>query len=120
MGSSNRLAQVLLNLLLNANQALAGRDGAQVEAETDHDAKDVLVRIRDNGPGIPEEHLQRIFDPFFTTREPGEGTGLGLSIAIGIVREHGGKLEVESQPGEGTCFTMRLPHGRAGRMPAGE
>jgi signal transduction histidine kinase len=119
LGSSNRLTQVLLNLLLNANQALAGRDDARVEAETAHDANDVLVRIRDNGPGIPEQHLQRVFDPFFTTREPGEGTGLGLSIAIGIVREHGGKLEVESRPGEGACFTMRLPHGRPGRIPAG-
>jgi PAS domain S-box-containing protein len=109
VGSSNRLVQVLLNLLLNANQALAGRDGALVEAETEWDGRHVLVRVRDNGPGIPEDQLERIFDPFFTTRDPSEGTGLGLSIAFDIVREHGGKLGVESTPGDGACFTMRLP-----------
>jgi PAS domain S-box-containing protein len=109
MGSSNRLVQVLLNLLLNANQALAGRSDALVEAETEWDGSHVLVRVRDNGPGIPEDQLERIFDPFFTTRDPSEGTGLGLSIAFDIVRDHGGKLEVESAPGRGACFTMRLP-----------
>jgi PAS domain S-box-containing protein len=111
MGSSNRLVQVLLNLLLNARQALAGRDDALVEAETEWDGSHVLVRVRDNGPGIPREQLERIFDPFFTTRDPSEGTGLGLSIAFDIVREHDGKLEVESSPGRGACFTMRLPPG---------
>jgi PAS domain S-box-containing protein len=109
MGSPNRLVQVLLNLLLNANQALAGRADALVEAETEWDGSHVVVRVRDNGPGIPEEQIERVFDPFFTTRDPSQGTGLGLSIAFDIVREHGGKLEVESAPGRGACFTMRLP-----------
>jgi signal transduction histidine kinase len=109
MGSSNRLVQVLLNLLLNANQALASRSDAVVETATEWDGRHVLVRVRDNGPGIPEVLLERIFDPFFTTRDPSEGTGLGLSIAFDIVREHGGKLEVQSSPGEGACFTIRLP-----------
>jgi PAS domain S-box-containing protein len=109
MGSPNRLVQVLLNLLLNANQALAGRADALVEAETEWDGRQVLVRVRDNGPGIPEDQIERIFDPFFTTRDPSEGTGLGLSIAFDIVREHNGKLEVESTHGHGACFTVRLP-----------
>ena len=113
MGSSNRLVQVLLNLLLNANQALAGHSDALVEAETEWDGRHVLVRVRDNGPGIPEDLLERIFDPFFTTREPSEGTGLGLSIAFDIVRDHGGKLEVESSLGRGACFTLRLPRAAA-------
>jgi signal transduction histidine kinase len=109
MGSPNRLVQVLLNLLLNAKQALAGCADAIVEAETEWDGTHVLVRVRDNGPGIPEHQIERIFDPFFTTRDPSEGTGLGLSIAFDIVREHHGKLEVESSPGHGACFTIRLP-----------
>jgi PAS domain S-box-containing protein len=109
MGSPNRLVQVLLNLLLNAKQALAGRADAVVEVETEWDGHHVLVRVRDNGPGIPEDQIERIFDPFFTTRDPSEGTGLGLSIAFDIVREHHGKLEVESLHGHGACFTVRLP-----------
>ena len=118
MGSSNRLVQVLLNLLLNARQALAGRDDALVEAVTEWDGSHVFVRVRDNGPGIPREQLERIFDPFFTTRDPSEGTGLGLSIAFDIVREHDGKLEVESSPGRGACFTVRLPPGPGSGPPA--
>jgi PAS domain S-box-containing protein len=108
-GSSDRLVQVLLNLFLNGKQALAGRPNAEIVAETSADARFVSVRVRDNGPGIPEEHRQRIFDPFFTTRPPHEGTGLGLSIAFDIVREHDGLLEVDSELGRGTCFTLSLP-----------
>jgi PAS domain S-box-containing protein len=108
-GSANRLVQVLLNLLLNANQALAGRPDARVVAESAREARHVIVQIRDNGPGVPEEHRHRVFDPFFTTRAPGEGTGLGLSIAFDIVREHGGELEVDAAPEGGASFTIRLP-----------
>jgi signal transduction histidine kinase len=108
-GSSNRLVQVLLNLLLNANQALAGRPDARVVAESAREEHSVIVRVRDNGPGVPEQHRDRVFDPFFTTRAPGEGTGLGLSIAFDIVREHGGELELECEPAGGACFTIRLP-----------
>jgi signal transduction histidine kinase len=108
-GSANRLVQVLLNLLLNANQALAGRPDARVVAESGRDGRSVLVQVRDNGPGIPEEHRHRVFDPFFTTRAPGEGTGLGLSIAFDIIREHGGELELGAAPEGGACFTIRLP-----------
>jgi len=108
-GSSDRLVQVLLNLFLNGKQALAGTASARLLAETSSDGESIWVRVRDNGPGIPEADLQRIFDPFFTTRGPDEGTGLGLSIAFDIVRDHGGLLEVESKVGEGSCFTIRLP-----------
>jgi signal transduction histidine kinase len=101
--------QVLLNLFLNGKQALSGMPEARILAETRQDDGFALVRIRDNGPGIDEADLKHIFDPFFTTRDPDEGTGLGLSIAFDIVREHGGRLEVESRLGEGTCFTVRLP-----------
>ncbi len=67
------------------------------------------ISVSDTGPGIPDETLQQIFDPFFTTKDVGEGTGLGLSIALGIVQEHGGQIEAESQPGSGTTFRIFLP-----------
>jgi PAS domain S-box-containing protein len=108
-GSANQLVQVLLNLLLNAHQALAGRPDARVVAESARDGCSVLVQVRDNGPGIPPSQRDRVFDPFFTTRAPGEGTGLGLSIAFDIVREHGGALELGDAPEGGACFTIRLP-----------
>ena len=69
----------------------------------------VLVRVSDTGAGIAPEQLKKIFDPFFTTKPIGEGTGLGLSISHGIVEQHGGRIEVESTPGEGTTFTVCLP-----------
>jgi signal transduction histidine kinase len=108
LASAERLVQVMLNLLLNARQALGDRTDGVIEAESDTEGDHVVVRIRDNGPGIPPELQQRIFDPFFTTRSPDAGTGLGLSIAFDIVREHGGTLEVTSRVGVGSCFTVRL------------
>jgi signal transduction histidine kinase len=65
--------------------------------------------VQDEGEGIPAENLPHIFEPFFTTKEVGKGTGLGLSISYGIVEEHGGWIEVQSKPGEGSCFTVCLP-----------
>jgi signal transduction histidine kinase len=106
---ADRLVQVVLNLLLNAKQALCERDDGQIRVETGLAGGAVEIRIRDNGPGVAEDLLERIFDPFFTTRSPGEGTGLGLSIAFDIVREHGGSLEVGPAPGGGALFTARLP-----------
>jgi C4-dicarboxylate-specific signal transduction histidine kinase len=108
-GSQDRLVQLLLNLFLNGKQALSGRAHARIVAETSVEGRFAVLRVRDDGPGIPEADRERIFDPFFTTRAPGEGTGLGLSIAFDIAREHSGTLEVDSVVGVGTCFTLRLP-----------
>ena len=107
----DRLQQVLLNLLLNALQA-SGRGGwielaTEMEPGTvEHDAF-VRLDVRDNGSGIAPDLLSHIFDPFFTTKS--EGTGLGLSVSYNIVSEHKGRLEVQSEPGKGTTFSMYLP-----------
>jgi signal transduction histidine kinase len=69
----------------------------------------VQIKIQDNGTGIPEENLSNIFEPFFTTKPVGHGTGLGLSVSYGIIKEHKGKIEVESEVGVGTTFTVTLP-----------
>jgi len=69
----------------------------------------VVIAIGDNGPGIPPEIRSRIYDPFFTTKDPGQGSGLGLSIAHGIVERHGGTIELDSEIGKGTTFTVTLP-----------
>jgi len=70
---------------------------------------ELYVEVADTGVGIPRVQLSQVFEPFFTTKPPGRGTGLGLSISYGIVREHGGRIEVESQPGEGSTFRVVLP-----------
>jgi signal transduction histidine kinase len=102
------LNQVFLNLLKNAAEALEGRGGTVwVSARREGDA--VWVEIRDDGPGIDPEELPRIFEPFHTTKAAGRGTGLGLAISRRIVSEHGGTLEVESSPGAGARFRVRLP-----------
>jgi signal transduction histidine kinase len=69
----------------------------------------VRVTVRDNGCGIPPESLNRVFDPFFTTKKRGQGTGLGLTVVAQIVRNHGGRIELESEPGQGTCVTLWWP-----------
>lgn len=121
-----RFQEVLLNLLINAIQAVQTaqeRDGEASEGGTpragaitvtaarDVAARQVVLRVADTGIGIGPEHLGRIFDPFFTLKDVGKGTGLGLSVAFGIIRKHGGTIGVESTPGAGTCFTIRLPLG---------
>jgi two-component system NtrC family sensor kinase len=103
-----QLNQVWMNLLVNAAQALGESDG-EVRITTRCEGRNVIVSINDNGPGIAPEQVKKIFDPFFTTKPVGEGTGLGLSISHGIIERHGGKIEVESAPGQGTTFTISLP-----------
>jgi PAS domain S-box-containing protein len=103
------LQQVFLNLVLNANQAI--QPGGLISVETALEPDAVLVFVADDGCGIAPELAERIFDPFFTTKPVGEGTGLGLAISYQIVRNHGGEITVESQPGQGSCFSVRLPRG---------
>jgi len=101
------LQQVFLNLVLHAGQAV-GRSGT-IRLITDREPSGVVVRVEDDGCGIPADAISRIFDPFFTTKEVGEGTGLGLGIAYGIVQQHGGDIFVEPSPGGGTLFSVHLP-----------
>ena len=98
-----------MNLVINAEQAMAETDGAVLSITTERVGDVLRVLVADNGPGIPKELLSKIFDPFFTTKEVGEGTGLGLSVCYGIVKEHGGELHVESEEGKSTTFTVELP-----------
>ena len=103
-----KINQVFYNILLNAIQA-SGHDGS-IEVRTRPDADNgVLVEIEDHGGGISPEHLPHIFEPFFTTKPVGGGTGLGLSVSYGIVRDHGGALEVETAVGRGSLFRARFP-----------
>ena len=106
-GAANQLRQVFLNLLLNAIQAMPGGGRLHVSAGSREEGK-VCVEVGDEGTGIPSEILPRVFDPFFTTKEPGKGTGLGLSVSLGIVRQHGGDIRVESEPGKGTVVHVCL------------
>jgi two-component system NtrC family sensor kinase len=109
-GDSLLLQQTLLNVIVNAEQALQAIDGPRrIEARTFARADRVVIEIADNGPGIPDEALTRLFEPFFTTKEVGKGTGLGLAIAYGIVQEHGGELHASSRPEGGAVFTIELP-----------
>jgi signal transduction histidine kinase len=108
VADARALNQVFLNLLKNAAEAMEG-EGGNVWVETTADTEEVVVRIRDDGPGIDPETRSRIFEPFFTTKQAGRGTGLGLSISHRIVLEHDGRLEVDSERGRGTTFTVALP-----------
>ena len=105
----SQLNQVFMNLLVNAAQAIQGRGTITICTGADEAAGEVWVSIADTGGGIAPEHLHRIFDPFFTTKPVGQGTGLGLSVSYSIVQKHGGRIEVDSRVGEGTCFRLRLP-----------
>jgi two-component system NtrC family sensor kinase len=113
--SPAQLNQVFLNLLVNAMQAIESthRDDGRIEITTDSENGEIVVEVADNGCGIADEILPQIFDPFFTTKEVGDGTGLGLSITHSMVQDHGGRLEVESAPGQGTRFRVFLPVARS-------
>ena len=100
-----QLKEVLVNLVVNACEAMP--KGGAITIEERNGGGQAIIRVRDNGPGIPPAAMARIFDPFFSTKE--QGTGLGLSIAQRIVTEHGGRLEAESAPAGGAAFTIRLP-----------
>lgn len=109
-GDSNQLQQVFLNLWSNARDAM--RQGGKISVRTfsvNHEGLWVCAEVRDCGQGIPPEIIGRIFDPFFTTKGTGEGAGLGLSVSYGIVKSHGGSIQVESQPAQGATFTLKFP-----------
>jgi two-component system NtrC family sensor kinase len=103
----SRLNQVFLNLLVNAGQAIDAH--GTITLSTGVADSEVWIAIADTGAGIAPENLKRIFDPFFTTKPVGQGTGLGLSVSHSIVRKHGGRIDVDSEVGRGTRFTIRLP-----------
>jgi signal transduction histidine kinase len=112
----SELNQVFMNLLVNAAHAISAERGTiTIKTGTQHD--EAWVEISDNGCGIPAENLKRIFDPFFTTKPVGKGTGLGLSLSYGIVKKHGGRIEVTSEPGRGTAFRVSVPVKRTGVQP---
>jgi two-component system NtrC family sensor kinase len=107
VGNTSELTQVFVHLLLNAAQALAARGGLVTVSTAQHNGQ-VVVRIADNGHGIPQDILARVFDPFFTTRPVGEGTGLGLAVCHGIITRHAGTIDIQSEPCSGTAVTVRL------------
>ena len=109
-GNGGKLQQVFLNLFLNARDAM--ENGGRLDVTTLVDDARAHVTVADSGQGIATAHLARIYDPFFTTKAAKKGTGLGLAITYGIVREHGGTIEVESQPGAGTKFQLEFPVAR--------
>jgi len=112
MADSTQIDQVFTNIIMNACHAISGT-GAQggtitIKTRTGMSG-DIEAVITDTGPGVPEEIVHRIFDPFFTTKPPGVGTGLGLSVSYGLMKEHSGEILVESEPGKGASFIVRLP-----------
>jgi two-component system, NtrC family, sensor kinase len=121
LADSNQLQQVFLNLIANAVDAMPA--GGELHVKTAIEEADdtrwdlpgpdrrrcVAISIRDTGQGIAEEYLSRIFDPFFTMKAAGQGTGIGLAVSAQIIHAHGGSIAVQSQPGEGSAFTIRLP-----------
>ncbi|MFZ4737216.1 MAG: response regulator [Bradymonadia bacterium] len=117
-GDRGKLNQVFLNLVVNALHAIPeGREG-RVVVRLFQDASDVVFEVEDNGTGIPDHALAHIFEPFYTTKENGRGTGLGLTLVDDIVHQHGGRVAVETEPGHGTKFTVRLPARSTVPMPS--
>jgi two-component system NtrC family sensor kinase len=117
----HQIQQVLLNLVINAEQAMLsanGRGTLIVRTWHDVDRETVVLEVSDDGPGVPQDVQPKIFDPFFTTKEVGQGTGLGLTVAYAIVQEHGGRIDVVSGSGAGATFSVQLPTGGAALRPA--
>jgi len=109
LGDADQLTQVLLNLGGNAVDAMP--DGGELVFQTELrlESDTVVIKVIDGGVGMAAEHARRIFEPFYTTKGEGQGTGLGMSVSLGIVKSHGGLLQVSSEPGHGTTMTVQLP-----------
>jgi signal transduction histidine kinase len=108
-GDNNQLQQCVINLIFNAIDAMPEGGELSLKAGYDLQKKQVTITVKDTGPGIPQADLSHIFEPFFTTKQEGYGVGLGLSTVYGIMERHKGKVEVESEPGKGASFMLRLP-----------
>jgi signal transduction histidine kinase len=108
-GDFQQLTQVLLNIVLNALDAMPGGGELTISLSAARGGDFVALSFSDTGTGIPDHLLGSIFDPFFTTKSGTKGTGLGLSVSLGIIQQHGGDIQVRSEPGEGTTFTVLLP-----------
>jgi two-component system, NtrC family, sensor kinase len=106
-GRPQQMAQVVINLLMNAAQAMTER--GSIFLSTRQEGEEVVLVVRDTGQGMTPEVLEKLFHPFFSTKPLGEGTGMGLAVVHGIVSAHGGRIQVESQPGKGSAFTIHLP-----------
>ena len=106
---AGQIQQVLMNLIINAAEAMQNGGNLKITTSQSKDGEFVQLRVADDGVGIPKDVLQRLFDPFFTTKTKGKGIGLGLSVAYGIVKEHRGSIQVESDEGAGTTFVISLP-----------
>jgi signal transduction histidine kinase len=118
-GQAGQICQVLVNLVANAAHAMRDRPGT-LRVSAVRKGREVVVTVQDQGEGMPPEVVNRVFEPFFTTKPPGEGTGLGLSVVHGIVRAHGGSIDVSSTPGTGTTFVVRLPAAAAQTVPGSQ
>jgi signal transduction histidine kinase len=107
----NQIRQVLLNLVRNAHQAMAGHDGGDrvLTLRLSHEGQSARLAVLDTGPGIPPPVLPRLFQAFFTTKAPGEGTGLGLWVSASIIEQHGGRLSAENRPEGGAAFVIEMP-----------
>jgi len=112
LADPDQLSQVLINLIMNAIHAMP--EGGNLRIGITSDGDRVKLTVADSGHGIPPDALKKVFEPFFTTKEFGKGTGLGLTVVKGILEEHGGSIDVESEEGKGTTFTIVLPAGPAG------
>ena len=118
VADKDQIKQVLLNIVLNASEAMSGEGSIRIETHWISEQSTVSVRFIDTGPGIKPEFLDKLFDPFFTTKKM--GTGLGLAVSYGIIKAHGGNIEASSRVGEGTTITITLPQGSDGRIDAPE
>jgi PAS domain S-box-containing protein len=116
---AQQIKQVLMNILMNAGQSIETEGTITIETSVDAENNNLRLQIADTGPGIPEKIIDKIFDPFFTTKKEGSGTGLGLSVSYGIIKQHGGDIEVNSLPGKGTEFVILIPLSRTEENPHG-